>query len=135
MRMRSSHVPVKAGDCVKCHAGHASERALLLRVSMDEYLRSDFWGDWKILEDIEEDERAEVPPRWHEERARAVQRERTRGAEHWREHTLPGARNFFPDYEPDWEALWASRHRRRYPVPDEPVARRITAHKKYVGVE
>jgi len=105
-----------------------------LKISADETLRDEFWGDWKILEDIDCDEQAEVPPRWSEERKAAVSRELKRGAEHYAEHTLPGTRKFIPDYQPNWEELWQIRHRRRFPLADDIVKERIAAHRRYLGV-
>lgn len=106
----------------------------LLAISGDETLRDEFWGDWKILEDIECDERAEVPGRWRAEREAAVARELERGARHFREHTIPSLRKFVPDYEPDWQQLWQLRHRRLFPLADAVVAERIEGHRRYVGV-
>jgi hypothetical protein len=100
----------------------------------DETLRDEFWGDWKVLEEIECDERAEVPERWREERRRAVAEELQRGTRHWREHVAE-VRKLVPDYEPDWNGLWEMRHRRRFPLADKVVAGRVEDHKRYVGVE
>jgi len=103
-------------------------------ITRDETLRDDFWGEWKVLEDIECDEQAEVPERWRDERGRSVAAERERGALHWRER-IADVRKFVPDYEPDWQLLWEMRHRRRIPLADKVVARRIADHRRYVGVE
>jgi len=105
-----------------------------LRISEDETLLTDFWSDWKIMEDIEQAEQSVVPPRWHEERARSVVEERARGKQDWEEHTLPNARKYFPEYNPDWEQLWETRHRRKLPFSDAVVERMITNHKRYTGV-
>jgi hypothetical protein len=104
------------------------------RITADETLRDELWDDWKILEDIECDERAVVPPRWHEERRRAVARELEKGAAHYREHTLPETRKFVPDYAPDYEALWELRHRRRFPLGNDIVGEKIAAHRRYRGI-
>jgi hypothetical protein len=106
-----------------------------LRISADETLIDHFWGDWKILEDIEESEQAIVPHGWHPERLESAARERQKGAEHYRKHTLPETRKFFPDYEPDYQALWAVRHRRKMPVADPIVQRRIAGHRRYRGID
>jgi hypothetical protein len=106
-----------------------------LRISEDEHLRDEFWGDWKILEDVECYEQAVVPERWYGERAESRNRELARGAQHWREHTLPNARNFFPEYQPDWDKLWEPRHRRLLPLADDVVAERIEGHQRYLGVK
>ena len=105
-----------------------------LAISADETLRGEFWGDWKVLEDIECDERAEVPERWREERTRSVAKELERGASHWRDHVIPEMRKFVPDYEPRWKELWEMRHRRRFPLADKVVEGRIADFKRYVGV-
>lgn len=105
-----------------------------LEISRDEMLRDEFWGDWKILEDIECDELAEVPAAWREERREAVARELARGEKSWREQTLPAFRKFVPDFTPDWDALWQLRHRRLFPLADSVVAARIEDHKRYLGV-
>jgi hypothetical protein len=105
-----------------------------VEISRDEMLRSDFWNDWKVLEDLECEEVAEVPARWREERARRAADTRARAAAHWREHWLPGVRRRIPDYTPDWDALWAKRHRRCFPVPDDVLAQRLAEHPRLLGV-
>jgi hypothetical protein len=106
-----------------------------LRISEDETLRVEVWGDLKIIEDTVEDEVAEVPGTWAEERRQSVANELRRGSEHWNQHTIPEAKKFFPDFQPDWETLWESRHRRVMPIPDESLRRRIADHRRRVGVE
>lgn len=106
-----------------------------LRIAEDESLRTEVSGDLKIIEDTVEDEEAEVPDSWKSEREQSVANELKRGREHWNEHTIPEAKKFFPDYSPDWNELWFSRHRRLFPIPDESLKKRIADHKRRVGVE
>jgi len=105
-----------------------------MEISKDEMLLPDFWGDWKIMEDIECDEQAIVPERWHQERRESVANELARGAEHYAQVTIPEARKFFPDYVPRHEQLWETRHRRKIPLADDIVAQRIENHKRYWGI-
>lgn len=106
-----------------------------LQISADELLRDDFWGDWKVLEDIECDERAEVPQRWQQERQKDVADELAGGAKHYREVTLPNAHNFIPDWQPDYQALREIRHRRRFPIGNDVLEEKIAAHKRYWGID
>jgi len=104
------------------------------RISADEHLIEEFWGDWKILEDIECDEHAEVPERWKAERRAAAQREIVRGNESWRDHGLPNIRKFDPSYTANHDLLREPRHRRKVPIGDGAFERRIVGHKRYLGV-
>lgn len=106
-----------------------------LKISADEHLRDEFWGDWKVLEDIECDERAEVPERWRAERQRAINEELEGGAKHYRDITLPAAHDFMPEWQPDHAALWEIRHRRRFPIANDVLEEKITAHKRYWGID
>ncbi|MBU1068422.1 hypothetical protein KJ975_02545 [Myxococcota bacterium] len=104
------------------------------RISSDEHLIEEFWGDWKVLEDIECAEYAPVPERWKEKRRRLNAQEIARGIEAWRTRTLPEMRKFDPAYVPDHDLLRAPRHRRKVPVYDGAFERRILGHKNYLGV-
>ncbi len=106
-----------------------------LKIAEDETLIPTFWGDFKIMEDIEEDEMASIPPQWQGAAQESIATELARGAKSFSEVTLVEARKFFPNYQPNWEALSEPRHRRKVPLPDEVFAARITNHKKYVGWE
>ncbi len=44
-------------------------------------------------------------------------------------------RKFVPDYVPDYDVLWQTRHRRRFPLADDIVAEKIAAHKRYRGID
>lgn len=105
-----------------------------LEIIRDESLRDQFWNDWKILEDIEEDEQAVLSERWRGEAEASRQRAIESGQTHFREHTLPELRKFIPDYQPDYDALWQPRHRRRFPLADDIVTERIAGHKRYWGL-
>ncbi len=106
-----------------------------LEITRDEMLRSEFWNDWKIMEDIECDQQAAVPEDWHDERRRSVASELERCATFWREHTIPEFKKFVPDFAPDWNKLLETRHRRLAPLADDIVTEKIAAHKRLVGVE
>jgi hypothetical protein len=105
-----------------------------LPIARDETLLPTFWNDWKIMEDIESDEQAVVPERWHQERREAVAYELERGTKHFSEVTLPETRKFHPDYTPDYDLLWETRHRREIPLADDIVTLRIQGHKRYRGI-
>ncbi|MBL4632858.1 MAG: hypothetical protein JKY56_03245 [Kofleriaceae bacterium] len=106
-----------------------------LKIAEDETLISSFWGDFKIMEDIEEDEMASIPPQWQSQAQESIAKELAHGAKSFSEVTLVEARKFFPNYQPNWDDLSEPRHRRKVPLPDEVFAARITNHKKYVGWE
>lgn len=105
------------------------------RIAADETLIEELWSDWKILEDVEECEQAIVPHAWHPERLERAARERRTGAEHHHQVTLPETRKFIPDYQPDYQALWQVRHRRKMPLADLIVQRRIACHRRYRGID
>ena len=104
-----------------------------LKIGADEALRPDFWNDWKIMEDIECNEKAQVPERWHAERKQNVSEERAKGAGHWKEYTIPEMQKFVPDYTPDWDLLLETRHRRLIPLGKNIVKQRTQDHMRYVG--
>ena len=105
------------------------------RIAADETTVPEFWGDWKILEDIECDEKAQVPEQYRPERQKAVEEEIRRGTQTWNQETIPNMRKFVPDYEYGWDLLWETRHRRLIPVSDDVLKRRIEDHKRYVGAK
>ncbi|MBX7058685.1 MAG: hypothetical protein K1X75_11525 [Leptospirales bacterium] len=95
-----------------------------------DYFYSDFIG----IENIEEDEKGEVPARWRKERDEAVRHAYEEAHKLFREVTLPRAREWKPDWQMDHDLVWEDRHRRLIPIPDESVKRRIPEHKKYLGI-
>lgn len=104
-----------------------------LKISEDEMLRPTFGNDWKIMEDIEVDEHGEVPQEWHAERREHMQRELTRGREHFQGVSLPEWRKFIPHYQANWAILSQPRHRRHFPVSDDVFNYRISMHVRYCG--
>ncbi len=111
------------------------EMRWMTRIFRDEHLIEEFWGDWKVLEDIECYRYAVVPERWKAERSQSAAADIARGRESWRTHTLPQVRKFDPDYQTDHDLLREPRHRRKVPVEDGVFERRLAGHRRYVGVE
>lgn len=100
-------------------------------ISRDEILRPHFWDDLKALEDRECDERASVPDRWRTERQQAVRDLLRNGREQWQQ-IVADTRAFHPGWEPDWNQLWETRHRRRMPLSDDVLRQLVDAHRRYV---
>jgi hypothetical protein len=109
------------------------ETRWMVRISSDEHLIEAFWGDWKVLEDIECMTYAPVPDRWKEKRSRSIAGELARGIESWRSMTLPEIRKYDPAYVTDHDLLRATRHRRKVPIYDGAFERRIAGHKAFIG--
>lgn len=101
-------------------------------ITADEVPRDEFWNALKVLEDLAIWETAEVPDEWKAERAEFIAETRARMAE-TAATSRDGVRKFVPDYAPDWDALWQTRHRRRLPLPDDTLRRRIAEYLRAIG--
>ncbi len=109
------------------------ETRWMIHISSDEHLIEEFWGDWKVLEDIECMQYAPVPDRWKEKRRASIARELSRGTEVWRTLTLPEMRKYDPSYVANHDLLREPRHRRKVPINDGAFERRILGHKALIG--
>ena len=94
----------------------------------------EFYGDFKVLEDIEVWENAEVPDEWKDEIHESVQRDIEKGRKDWQESVLPNNRNWDPNWNFNYDLIWEERHRRLIPFSDEIVKKRIEQHKNYRGI-
>ncbi len=105
-----------------------------VEISVDELL-DEFYSDFTALENIEVYEKAEVPARWEAEFCAAAKEMREAEKKDWRESVAPNARNWDPNWKINYDKLWEERHRRRIPIPDESLKRRIAEHKLATGAE
>ncbi|MCB1309934.1 MAG: hypothetical protein KDK30_17220 [Leptospiraceae bacterium] len=101
-------------------------------ISVD-LLTDHFAADFTALENLQEAEEADVPSEWKSELKEYIQAEIEEGRRMWREIDLPNAHNWDPNWRMDYDLVWAERHRRKIPVPDEVIQRRIAEHKRYRG--
>lgn len=101
-------------------------------ITADESPRDEFWNTLKVLEDLQIWETAHVPAEWKAERAEFIAETHARTTE-MAATTRDGVRKFVPDYAPDWDALWQARHRRRLPLPDDTLRRRIAEYVRAIG--
>ena len=93
----------------------------------------EFYSDFKVLEDIEVWENAEVPDEWKVEIHESVQRDIEKGRKDWQENVLPNNRNWDANWNFNYDLIWEERHRRLIPFPDEIVKERIEQQKNYRG--
>ncbi|MCB1165320.1 MAG: hypothetical protein KDK33_04140, partial [Leptospiraceae bacterium] len=93
-----------------------------------------FWYDFTAMENVEVNERAEVPSKWKAEHKAAAEADRREGAKLWQEIDMPAAKQWDPNWKMDYSLLSQSRHRRKLPFSDATLKRRIEDHKKYRGI-
>jgi len=105
----------------------------LIPISMDEHLRTEFWSDFTVLENLITWRNSQVPDQWAEERRQWVADELAQGKKDWNGHTMVEAHKFDPNYKPDWDLLFKPRHRRMFPIPDGIFDDMVLRHKEYVG--
>lgn len=101
-------------------------------ITVDELVRV-FETRILILEQREIWATAEVPERWRAELAETIAESTADGREVWQSATLPAARQWDEDWTFDSELVWETRHRRRIPLPDEVVARRLQQFEDEIG--
>lgn len=95
----------------------------------------EFYGEFMTLENIEVYENAEVPDEWkHEINVEHPAEMISEGRKSWTEHILPNARQWDENWNFDFNLIWEERHRRKIPVSDELVKKRIEQFKKYRGI-
>ncbi len=92
-----------------------------------------FYYDFLQLEWIEILEKGEFPSRWKSEIKERIENWKESLRKNWTDSTLPSMRKIRPDFKFDYNLIWEDRHRRKIPVGDETLKRRIEQHKKIVG--
>lgn len=109
------------------------ESEVSIEISVD--LFSDiFYSDFDMLENIEVWQTAEVPDEWRQNLAGWIDEARKEGKESWEKDVLPNARNWNPDWTFNFDLIFEERHRRKIPVTDEIVKKRIDQFKRYRGL-
>ena len=93
-----------------------------------------FYSDFLALEHIEVAMKAEVPDRWKQEQQDYIKSEIEEGKKDWQERVLPNAHQWQEGWTLNYDLIWQERHRRKIPIPDESIKRRIEEHKKYRGL-
>jgi hypothetical protein len=92
-----------------------------------------FYGDLGFLENIETLERAPVAPQWRADVVDSIRRSVERKRKVWYEDFLPNARRWKPDFVFPYDDLWLPRHRRKMPLSDALLQRRIQQHRTILG--
>ena len=90
--------------------------------------------DFTFLENMEENTTIEVGEPWKSECAGYAQEDIESHRKLFNENTLPRAREWDPHWKMNYDLVWEDRHRRKIPVPDAVVKRRIEEHKRWMGV-
>ncbi|MBE7439614.1 MAG: hypothetical protein HS115_14250 [Spirochaetales bacterium] len=103
-----------------------------IEISVDE-LTDHFYSDFVWLENYEVWETAEIPSRWKGKVKNWLKEDLKETRKLWREVDVPAAKLYDPDWRLNYELLKEDRHRRKIPVPDEALKKRIEEHKKYIG--
>jgi hypothetical protein len=96
-------------------------------------LTDTFYGDFLAMENIETWRKAEVPSKWRKELDSWAEDSIREGRKIWSEEFVPRARQWDPQWRFHYELLGEERHRRKIPLPDGTVKRRIEDHRKYRG--
>ncbi|HBS06821.1 MAG TPA: hypothetical protein DEA96_17760 [Leptospiraceae bacterium] len=94
-----------------------------------------FFDDFPVLESLEVARRADVPSRWKDEQAAYIKDTIAKGRADWQERVVPNARQWDPSWSFDYALIQEERHRRRIPLPDSVVKRRLPEHKEYRGID
>lgn len=101
-----------------------------VEISMDEAVRE--FNDWKLLEDIQINEEAEVPDRWKADQQKAVDEYKAAIRESYaslEEQNQP----WQAGWKMNFDLIWEHRHRRLLPVSDEVVQKRLNETKSILG--
>lgn len=110
------------------------EAEVMKEVSRDE-MTGNFYSDFVVLENILSYENAVVPDEWKKEINAEIPSEmRKEHKEFWLNHKLPEARKFFAGWDLNYDLIWEDRHRRRIPIPDDILKKRIVEHKNMRGI-
>lgn len=107
-----------------------AEMDWMIPISMDERVRG--FADWKLLEDLEVEQRADIPSRWDADRRASIERD-TRAVRDGYASDEEYAQPWQPGWRYDFEQVFQYRHRRLIPVHDQVVRRRIAQVEQLLG--
>lgn len=93
-----------------------------------------FYDNFRELETIEVAQKADVPDEWKEKLLARAEEIVAKETEDFAEITRR-VREYKPNWEMDYDLIWETRHRRRIPMDDDVVKRRIAEHKRLVGLD
>ena len=116
------------------HVVQDVDQEVSVEISIDGFM-DNFYGldlNFKVLEDIEVSETAEVPDKWKNDQMASAEESRkllVRGYDYDEEK----AGDWQPGWKFNYDLLWEERHRRKIPVPDEQLQKRIDQVKQYRG--
>lgn len=95
-----------------------------------------FYYDFTAMENVEVWRNAEVPDEWKNEVNKEWPEDTIkRHRELWEKTTFPNMKHWDPNYKFNFDLIWEERHRRKIPVPDEVVKRRIPQFKEINGID
>jgi len=100
-------------------------------IAIDEFL-SDFHYNLKLLEDLEVYKNAEVPDEWKSERQEGIARDE-KAVKESIESDEEQAQALKANWKYKFEQLWEERHKRKIPVPDAVLEKRIAEIKAILG--
>lgn len=101
-------------------------------IAVDE-LTTVFAGQLDILEEEEVTRTADVPEEWKPRWNAVVAEDAERSRVNWRDSVVPNARLWDPAWNFDEAKVWETRFRRRIPLPDAVVTRRLEQFRRYRG--
>lgn len=105
-----------------------------VEISIDGFA-DNFYGldlNFKVLEDIEVSLTAEVPDEWKSDQQASAQRDTQLMVDGFNRDREDAAK-WKPGWRLDYNILWEDRHRRKIPVPDEQLQKRIDQVKQMMG--
>ncbi len=110
------------------------ETKISREISIDLFV-DEFFSDFRSLENIEIYANSNMPEgEWKQEAEKRMNEEIARFKERWETMILPENRKWQPDWDLNYDVIWEHRHRRKIPLSDEVIKKRIAEHKKYRGV-
>ncbi len=110
------------------------ETQVSVEIGIDGFV-DNFYGldlNFKVLEDMEVSLTAEVPRRWRSDQRESYERDRQRMYEGFM-RDREDASKWQPNWRMDFNLLWEDRHRRKIPVPDEQLQKRIDEVRQMTG--
>lgn len=109
------------------------ESEVSIEISVDLFTDM-FYSDFDMLENIEVWHTAEVPDEWKQDLAIWIENALREGKESWEKEVLPNAQNWSPGWTFNFDLIFEERHRRKIPVSDKIVKKRIEQFKRYRGL-
>ncbi|MCK4907996.1 MAG: hypothetical protein KAR07_02875 [Spirochaetes bacterium] len=104
-----------------------------MEITADEFTSSFYSSIWKKLENIEEYEKAEVPEKYKAGFLKNAEEEKER----LRKYYVDESKNniaWKADWKFDYDLLWEKRHRRKIPMSDEVLQKKINQTKEIRGI-